>query len=301
MQKKYFEQYINEDVLVRGDSSKHAFEGKLLKIIPEKETDNRVDTLVIKTIEGEEQIPLNELMQFLPLRDFESEDTLYHFVIIRYGKTERSKEHIYMSLDDSVKVGDKVLVWQDWLYVGNVIRTGLYKRSEAPYPVEKTWLIEKRVFDAIDFMRYPEADSVISKDNQYPDRRLNSDNGHRQFVAKVDYLYQWLVNENDDYFETLEKYSDKERPYTSTDVISQMEYSLDWEWCESNQLEVFYRFLWLCSFLARHGCMDKFSYDKYLCLSLIYKHGDFDQYMLCPTVDKPVIERDIRIIDNYFL
>lgn len=51
--------------------------------------------------------------------------------------------------------------------------------------------------------------------------------------------------------------------------------------------------------LAKYGHYNKFHFDKYLCLSLIYKRGDFDAFLLDAEYDKPNIERDIAIVDAY--
>ena len=203
-----------------------------------------------------------------------------------------------MSYDYTVKPGDKVLVWQDWLYVGNVIRTGFFKHNEAPYPVEKIWLIEKRVYPRVDYMQYPEVAEVIKKDNLYKDKALNSDNDYRQFLAIADEQYQWLVDANTDHIERRKPNTDDPEKMGQY-IIGETEWNLDEEWCESNQLNVFYRTLWLCSLLAEYGYYNKFYFDKYLCLSLVYKHGDFDAFLLDPRYDKPNIERDIKVVDSY--
>ena len=197
-----------------------------------------------------------------------------------------------------IKPGDKVLVWQDWLYVGNVTDVAFFKKTDAPYPVEKTWLIQKKVFDRIDFMKYNDSSLIITGTNLYKDNYLNSENDHKQYLAKVDYQYQWLAEEQNEYFDKRKNYSNHLN-VSADDIISSSEYDLDWEWCESNQLDVFYRTLWICSYMAKNNCYDKFYFDKYLCLSLIYKHGDFDAFMLIPEIDKENINRDIRIVDEY--
>ena len=203
-----------------------------------------------------------------------------------------------MSYDYTVKPGDQVLVWQDWLYVGNVIRTGFFKRDEAPYPIEKTWLIEKRVYPRVDYMQYPEAVEVIKEDNLYKDKALNSDNDYRQFLAVADEQYQWLVDINTDHIES-RKPDTNDPEEIGKYIVGETEWNLDEEWCESNQINVFYRTLWICSILSRYGSYNKFYFDKYLCLSLVYKHGGFDAFLLDPQYDKPNIERDIEVVDSY--
>ena len=293
-----FSKYINEEVRILRDegSSYCEIEGQLISVIPYDEADDCVDTLVVETESGNKLIPENELLQFLPLKELNDESTEYYYVIIRYGKTARSKEHIYMSLDHSVRPGDKVLVWKDWLYVGNVIRTGFFTKSDAPYPVEKTWLIQQKVYPRIDFMKYDDASEVISETNMYKDRALNSNNDYKQYLAKVDYQYQWLSDMNTEHLQ--ERASDKITDMKSY-IIGETEYNLDRERMESNQLDVFYRTLWICTYLAKHNCYDKLCFDTFLCLSLIYRHGDFDDYLLIPSVDKKNIDRDMKIAEEY--
>lgn len=290
-----YSDYIGDTVLVRSEeindfSIAKKGTGTLQEVRSYIDSQSCVDELILDFEGNNIAIPTNSLLQFLPYKLLNCENTEYYYVVIRFGKTERSKEHIYMSYDYSIKPGDKVLVWQDWLYVGNVIRTGFYKKENAPYPIDKTFLIEKRVFDRIDFMQY--ADSfIINAENLYKNKFLNSENDYRQFVAKVTYCYQWFV---DDRNETV-----KSRNLNTPEaIINYTKYELDWEWCESNQMDVFYRTLWLCSQLVNYNYYEKFLFDKYKCLSLIYKHGDFDDYLLS-NEDKLNIERDIRIIDCF--
>ena len=295
-----FENYIAKEVIVKRDEdfTYDDLEGILIDIIPAAEAEDCVDTLVIDTGAKHELVPVNKLRQFLPVEELNQSDTEYYYVVLRYGKTERSKEHIYMSYDSSVKPGDKVLTWQDWLYVGNVIRTGYYTRKNAPFPVEKTWLIQQKVYDRIDFMQYEDSRVVIEENNLYQNRYLNAENDYRQFVAKVDYPYQLLADEYTDFFESRKPTtSDSEK--LAAYAVGEAEYELDWEWCESNQLDVFYRALCLCTYIAKNNGYHPFSFDKYLCLSLIYKHGDFDEFMLTLDKDKKSIERDVCFLDAY--
>ena len=287
----------NVVVLYSDDGDDVQVKGVLAGIDFSKGPDDYPCFIVIDTEEGTESIPVNWIKQFFPVNKLTDNEATYFYVVIRYGKTERSKEHYYMSYDYTIKPGDKVLVWQDWLYVGNVIRTGFFKRDEAPYPVEKTWLIEKKVYPRVDYMQYPEAGRVITEDNLYKDKALNSDNDYRQFLAIADEQYQWLVDFNTDHIESRKPSGDAEK--VGRYIIGETEWNLDEEWCESNQVNVFYRTLWLCSLLSKYGYYDKFCFDKYLCLSLIYKHKDFDAFLLDVKFDKPNIERDIKAVDAF--
>ena len=285
-------------VLYDNDGDDEQAEGVLVGLDVSKRPDDYPLFVVVDTGNGTESIPFGWIKQFFSKDDLTDPNSEYFYVVLRYGKTERSKEHYYMSYDYTIKPGDQVLVWQDWLYVGNVIRTGFCKRDEAPYPVEKTWLIEKKVFPSVDYMQYPEAAEVIKEDNLYKDKALNSDNDHRQFLAGAEEQYQWLVDFNTRHIES-RKPDTEDSVKIGQYIIGETEYNLDEEWCESNQINVFFRTLWICSMLAKCGHYNKFHFDKYLCLSLVYKHGDFDAFLLDAEYDKPNIERDIAIVDAY--
>ena len=148
-----FEKYINQKIAISYLGSKTLKEYVLKEIIPAVASENYVDTLVVETEDKTTHIIANEILQFFPKKEWEDRNTRYYYVIFRYGKTSKSREHIYMSHDHSIKAGDKVLVWQDWMYVGNVIRTGYFARNITPYPLEKTWFIQQRIYDRIDFMQ----------------------------------------------------------------------------------------------------------------------------------------------------
>lgn len=288
---------IGEIVSILHDDEKY-IEGQLIGIDTSKRPDDYPCFLTVMTADGTESIPINWIKQFFRKSYLQDPDAKFFYVVLRYGKTERSKEHYYMSYDYNIKPGDQVLVWKDWLYVGNVIRTGFFKRCDAPYPVERTWLIEKQVFPRVDFMHYPESPNVIKNDNLYKDKALNSDNDYRQFRAVSDEQYQWLVGFNNEFL-------DSRKPDIDTPdelgkyIVGMTEWELDGDWDESNQIDVFYKTLWICSLLAKCGSYNKFYFDKYLCLSLIYKNGDLDEFMIDAEYDRPNIERDIRIVDAF--
>jgi len=264
----------------------------LKEVIPAIESDDGIDILVAEYNNELLKISTDSILQFYPKEMFDDPSTEYYYVIFRYGKTSRSKEHIYMSYDHSIKPGDKILVWKDWLYVGNVIRTGFFTKATAPYPVEKTWLIEKRVYDRVNFEKYPESKDIITKENLYRDKYLNSTNNHRQFLAKADELYLDLKSYNT-------RFLTGRKIFTRDGIVSMIEYELEEYWCESNQLDVFYRTLWACVYMLDNNCFDTFYFDRYLCLSLIYKNGDFDEFLLLPEVEKPIIDKDVAYVDAY--
>lgn len=288
---------IGEVVSILHQDEEH-IEGKLIGIDTSQRPDDYPCFLKVQTSDRVESIPINWIKQFFRKSWLQDPNTEYFYIVLRYGKTERSKEHIYMSYDYNIKPGDQVLVWRDWLYVGNVIRTGFFKRDDAPYPVEKTWLIEKQVFPRIDFLQYPEAPTLIKADNLYKDKALNSDNDHRQFLAASDEQYQWLVDFNNEFLESRKPKLDTPEDLGKY-IVGMTEWELDGGWDESNQIDVFYKTLWICSLLAQCGSYNKFYFDKYLCLSLLYKHGDLDAYMLDAEYDKTNIERDVRIVDIF--
>lgn len=291
-------QYIKEEIAIRWDGDFEEYVVGVLESVITSPDNMDEAYFIVANSDGKYEVPVNEIMQFLPKRMLADENAQFFYVVIRFGKTERSKEHYYMSYDYNIKPGDKVLVWQDWLYVGNVIRVGFFPRNEAPYPVEKTYLVQKKVYPRIDFLQYEEAATLITSDNSYKDKALNSENDYKQFLAATDTKYQWLAEEHS-------RFLDSRRPETDDPehmarfIVGQTEYELDWEWCESNQIEVFYRTLWICVYMAKHNCYSKFYFDKYMCLSLIYKRGQFDSYMLSPNEDKVSIQKDIDIVDEH--
>ena len=295
----YFEKYVGEEITLLQDGSDNLIIGRLIEIIP-REIGENGETLVVDCSGIERKIPTVEIMQFFSNNELANDDTEFYYVIFRYGKTERSREHIYMSYDYSVKPGDRILLWKDWNYVGNVIRTGFYKRNNAPYPPEKTWFIQSKVYDRIDFMKYDDSCAVIQEDNLYKDNYLNEENSYKQFVAKVDYQYQWVADSNIDDLEN-EKWKPKQTDHDTmknytigmcTDFFTQY-------WPETNQIDIFYTSLWMCSYIAKYGGYDKYLFDRYVCLSLIYKHGDFDDFLFAPKYDKLNIEREIAFLDDY--
>lgn len=288
----------NAVVLYSDDGDDQLTEGVVIEVDHSSKTDDYPDYVILDTEDGEERIPIRWVKQFFPKSKLENLDETYFYVVIRYGKTERSKEHYYMSYDYNIKPGDQVLVWQDWLYVGNVVRVGFFSCNDAPYPVEKTWLIEGRVHPRIDFLQYKDASKAIKDNNLYKGKELNSDNDYRQFLAVAEEQYQWLVDSNTKHIES-RKPSTEDSIKIGQYIIGETEYNLDEEWCESNQINVFFRTLWICTMLAKYGYYSKFHFDKYLCLSLIYKHGDFDAFLIDPEFDKPNIERDVRLVDDF--
>ena len=294
------EKSIGEEVVVlySNDGDDQQVEGKLVGINSSKGPDEYPLYIRVNTNEGTDSIPVNWIKQFFPIHQLEDENAQFFYVVIRFGKTERSKEHFYMSYDYTIKPGDQVLVWQDWLYVGNVIRTGFFKRAEAPYPVEKTWLIESKVYPRVDFMQYPDSMDVIKDDNLYKDKALNSDNDYKQYLSTAEEQYQWIVDYNADHLNS-RKPDTEDNDKIGRYIVGETEWNLDEEWCESNQINVFYRTLCLCSLLVQYGHYNKFYFDKYLCLALVYKHGDFDRFLLDPQYDKANIERDIKLIDEF--
>ena len=124
----FFEKYIGEDVVIKLDRVNNLIEGRLTGIIP-KYLGKYGESLLLDYSGQEREIPIVDIMQFFSKKDLLNDDVEYYYVILRYGKTEHSKEHIYMSYDYSIKPGDRVLIWRDWLYVGNVIKTGFFNKK----------------------------------------------------------------------------------------------------------------------------------------------------------------------------
>lgn len=283
--------YLNREVYICAPDSdiEELTKGRISAIVESCKED--LAYLLFDTDTEQYRVYLNEILQFFLPEDLDDADKEFTYVIIRYGKTSRSKEHRYFTYDDDIQVGDKVLVWQNYLYVGNVIRIEKCTQSTAPYPIRKTWLIEKKIYDRIDFKQF-DHDNLIKADNLYKDHYLNSDNDHKQYIAKVIYRYEWL---RDDYFKDLSSMNIT----TASNILGEVDYNLDWEWCESNQVDVFYRTLAVCAYMVKNNTYHKYTFDKYICMSVLYKAGKLDEFMLDPEFDKPEIDKDVKLVDEY--
>ena len=81
-------------------------------------------------------------------------DELYYYLLVQYEDYPTYREYNYISDETSVKVGDRVLVdMAGSLAIAEVLETGFFNRFDAPFPVEKTKRIIKKVdenFDLID-------------------------------------------------------------------------------------------------------------------------------------------------------
>jgi len=102
----------------------------------------------------------------------EKEDKLYYYLLVQYEDYPSYREYNYISDDTSVEVGDRVLVdMAGSLAIAEVLETGFFNRFDAPFPVEKTKRIIKKVdenFDLIDFEfkdEWDEADTDSIKMN----------------------------------------------------------------------------------------------------------------------------------------
>lgn len=89
-------------------------EGKLLGIDTTKDPDEYPCHVIIQTDNKKRSVPVNHIKQFFPKNSLMDPNAEFFYIVLRYGKTERSKEHYYMSYDYNIKPGDQVLVWRDW-------------------------------------------------------------------------------------------------------------------------------------------------------------------------------------------
>lgn len=101
----------------------------------------------------------------------ENEEKLYYYILVKYEDCSGYKEYNYISDDSTVKEGDRVLVDRAGnLAVAEVLETGYFNKVDAPFPLEKTKRIIKKVdedFELEDIVDY-------DQDGYYFDLEENS-------------------------------------------------------------------------------------------------------------------------------
>ncbi len=245
----------------------------------------------------------SELLQFIPMKWLKNEEHEYFYVIFRYGKTNRSKEHIYMSNDLTIKPGDQVLTCCNER-AGNVIRTGFFKRKNAPYPVEKTWLVNRKAYDEITINVY---DKSVSEDNMYLEFIKNKN--YKGYIAKAESTYSGFVEW---YIEDVDRIMKNVTHTVTSDMIlnylsEEFEGGFNYRDCgyegdfltRKNQIYNFFDSVWLCYLLAKYNCMDDIVLDAFQYMLVIYQNGGFDNYLYNHKLDKACIDEHIDFIQNY--
>lgn len=135
-----FEKYINKEIMISYLGHRALRSGVLEKVVKERLL--WPGKLIVRITDKEIVVPTKDILQFFSKEEYDDDSTEYYYVLFKYENSYNDNEHYYMSHDCSVKVGDRVKLW-DNEYVGVVTRTGFFTRDTAPYPVEKTWFIER--------------------------------------------------------------------------------------------------------------------------------------------------------------
>lgn len=122
----------------------------------------------------------------------QNEDELYYYLLVQYEDYPTYREYNYISDDKSVKVGDRVLVdMAGSLAIAEVLETGFFNRFDAPFPVEKTKRIIKKVdenFDLIDLEFKDEWDEADTDSI-----RMNIDGTYFEFGIE-----NYIISKSDD-------------------------------------------------------------------------------------------------------
>ncbi len=304
-----YSEFLGEEVLVLGEEFLE--EGaKIARLIKVEYPDFVHDEEVCLYFEGNEEsfyIPKSEIYQFIPKKCLDDENHEYYFVGFRYGKTDKSKEHIYISNDLTVKVGDRVLACGDER-AGNVVRTGFYKKVDAPYPVEKTWLIEQKANAWISPNNYFDFAKYVDNDNAYY-KYISELAENKNYIAKAKETYRSF---HIIYFDDVDRrmIKDENGKIPGNHILDY----LDEEWgvphnrrwadegtflMRKNQLYTFFDSVWLSYLLAKNDYIEDGIIDVYKYMLPIYKHGDFDKYLFNVERDKKLLNEHIEFINNF--
>jgi len=131
------------------------YDGSMARIVDDSGEDYLYNLNEFKLVSDNN---MNELQQ--------KEDELYYYLLVQYEDYPSYREYNYISDDTSVEVGDRVLVdMAGSLAIAEVLETGFFNRFDAPFPVEKTKRIIKKVdenFDLIDFEFKDENGDVVA-------------------------------------------------------------------------------------------------------------------------------------------
>ncbi len=302
-----YNDFLGEEILVASDSRNNSPTLMRLVEIIMPDYDNW-DEICYKFVNGGKTIYLtkSEIYQFIPKKWLDDEEHEYYYVIFRFGKTDRSKEHIYISNDYSIKVGDKVLPFGNEKS-GNVIKTGFYKKINAPYPVEKTWLISRKAYKEIDASKYKDFNKYVKDDNDYF-KFLNKREENKGYIANsldTYEMYSW------DYIEYIEKFMrpNENGKLNGESILDFLEEEFEGGYYYSgykgkflnryNQLYSFFDSVWMNYLLIKNDHVEDGIIDIYKYMLCIYNNGGFDKYLLDINYDKKCLEEHIAFINNY--
>lgn len=303
-----YKDFIGEEILVAYESGNDSATLMRLVEIIMPDYDNW-DEYCYKFDNAGKALYLNksEIYQFLPKKWLDDENHEYYYVIFRFGKTERSKEHIYISNDYSIKIGDKVLPFGNEK-IGNVVKTGFYKKSNAPYPIEKTWLISRKAYAEIDASRYNDFNKYVDSTNKYYNW-LQKQNRYKNYIAKALDTYEMF---SWGYIDHVHDYMmpNEDGKYDGKNILNFLTYEFE-ECCyydndyqgeflmRYNQLYTFFDSVWMSYLLAKNDYVREGTIEVYKYMLCIYNNGGFDKYLLDVEYDKKCLNEHITFINDY--
>ncbi len=119
--------------------------------------------------------PAKEYYKEMQQYDFDDErenKKLYYFLTVKYEENSSNKEYNYISDDESIVVGDRVLVdMAGKLVIADVLEADYFTEKDAPFPVNRTKKVIKKVEK--DF----KIDDVMYNNNL----KMNIDGTHFEF------------------------------------------------------------------------------------------------------------------------
>lgn len=79
----------------------------------------------------------------------------YYYITVKYDEYNNGRTYCYITEDNTIKVGDKVVVYMgDNIVIATVIEAKYYTRETVPYPLEKTKGIIEKVTEETDLSKY---------------------------------------------------------------------------------------------------------------------------------------------------
>lgn len=155
--------------------------------IPEDEYFIHPSPNVIYNMNKEYLMSLQHLIDIKINSQEEVEEKYYYFLTVRYEDYSGNKEYNYISDDDTIEIEDRVLVDRAGnLTIAEVTDTNYYNEQNAPFPINKTKKVIKKVDENFDI------DEINSDKNAI---RMNID-GTNFIFGISNYTNEMLEDEN---------------------------------------------------------------------------------------------------------
>jgi len=212
-----------------------------------------------------------------------------------------------MANDYTIKPGDRVLTCCDER-VGFVVRTGFFKKDNAPYPVENTWLIAGKAYDEVSAKAYESFESLVNAGNKYLAYTENKED--RSYLTKAESTYQGFA---EGYIEAVdEAMATVGHKVTGNTIFNYLSEEFEGGFnyrdrgykgdflVRKNQIYSFFDSVWICYLLTKYDCYDDMVFDELRYMFVIYKNGGFDKYLYMPELDKAHIDAHIKVINDFF-